>query len=119
MYEIFTGALNGDPAYQQHLSWLLSKPAFWLVIAKWAMVAFGITWILRILITARMWNAVCIFLVLIVAAGLVGVMLFQQSRLGFENGQGAASSWRMYNLGTEFFAIGVIVLVLKRFLKGR
>lgn len=119
MYEIFMGALNGDPMYQQHLSWLVSKPAFWLMIAKWMMVACGIIWILRVLITARMWKAFCIFLALIVGACLVGVMLIQQSQLGFENGQGGDLTWGVFKLGADLFAIGVTLLLLwKWFFKG-
>jgi len=119
MYEIFIGALNGEPMHQQHLSWLVSKPAFWLTIASWIMVAFGIIWILRGLITARMWKAVGIFLALIVGAWFIGVELSQQSRLGFESGQGGYLLWGVFKIGTNLFAIGVAVLLLKRLFKGR
>lgn len=115
MYEVFAGALHGDPLYQQHLLWLLSKPAIWLVMTKWALVAIGIIWILRVLVASQEWKAVGVFTVMLGGASLLGIVLFQQAKLGFENGQGGTFAWRAFGLVTEIFAIGVIVMLWKRF----
>lgn len=114
MYEIFVGALNGDPLYQQHLSWLLRKPAFWLTVAKWALVVVGIIWIFRILFAARKWKAVGAFTAILAGTGLVGFIVYQQAKVGFENAQGGGLPWLGFGLVTNIFAIGVIVMLWRR-----
>lgn len=115
VYEIVLGALKGDPMYQQHLSWLLSKPAFWLVMAKWALLAVGVIWILRILVKARNWKALGAFALMLLSASWMAFGLFHQTKLGFENGQGPALAWRGLALVTDIIAICVIVMLWKKF----
>ena len=114
MFEIVVGALSGDPLYQQHLSWLLQRPLFWLVMTKFAIVLLGVVWIFCALSAARLWKAVGSFALILVGAGWVTFVLYQPTKLGFENGQGAGFAWRGIGLATDVFAIGVLITLWKR-----
>lgn len=113
MIDIFVNALRGDPASQQHVAWIISKPMFWLFILHWILVVVGIGIILTKLITSQRYilTALALLLVCLTAWGYTHSM--QASLTAFTEGRIPFGLFQIIKYALYAFAIGVAVYLLR------
>lgn len=115
MFDYLFQMFGFDSILAQQVAWVMSKPAFWLVLLKWCLVAVGVIWLAKNLAQAKRWIWFAVFLCA-VAIGIWGMIeLTQNAARGFAEGRGNAFMvLRVIGWLTDGVAIWIVFRMFKR-----
>jgi hypothetical protein len=105
---------DGAPIWIQHLSWLLSKPAFWLVLTKWLLIFAGVIVVAIKLFKAKYFFWLCIFIIAIIACTYGIYDLTQKaSQLLMEGRSNEVILLRVFGVITDILALLVLIKLFR------